>query len=115
MNFEIVPDGHGFIVSGELDLSGQPAFARAFADVLHVGGPVTVDMRKLKFMDSSGIQTIIAAARLTEDGCIVLHGVHDEVQKVVDLTQIDHLPNLHIMPCTIGVPPEDRVPLPDSG
>jgi anti-anti-sigma factor len=103
MAFEIVPDGHGFILSGELDISGSIAVARAFADVLHVGGPVTVDMRQLKFMDSSGIQTIVAAARAIEKGCVVLHGVHDEVQKVVELVKIDHLSNLHVMPCTIGV------------
>jgi anti-anti-sigma factor len=102
-SFEIVPDGHGFILSGELDTSGSIAVARAFADVLHIGGPVTVDLRQLKFMDSSGIQTIVAAAKANENGCIILHGIHDEVQKVVELTKIDHLSNLHVVPCTIGV------------
>jgi anti-anti-sigma regulatory factor len=57
-------------------------------------------------MDSSGVQTIIAAAKLAPDACIVLHGVHDEVQRVVELTGIDAaLPNLHIIPCTVGVQP----------
>jgi anti-anti-sigma factor len=106
--FEIVPDGHGFILSGELDMVGAPAFAEAFAEVIHIGGPVTVDMRQLKFMDSSGIQAIIAASKAAgDDTCIVLHGVHDEVQKIVELTKIGHFPNLHIMPCTIGVPPDE--------
>jgi anti-anti-sigma regulatory factor len=79
-DFRIIPDGHGFIVSGELDMAHEGDFAAAFADVLHSGGPVTVDMRQLVFMDSSGIKTIIAAAKASED-CIVLHGVHDEVQR----------------------------------
>ena len=70
-----------------------------------VGGPVTVDMRPLKFMDSSGIQTIIAAAKLAPEACIVLHGVHDEVHRVVELTGIEVLPNLHVIPCTVGVQP----------
>jgi anti-anti-sigma factor len=105
-NFEITPDGHGFIVSGELDMANTVEFAAAFSEALPVGGPCTVDMRPLKFMDSSGIQTIIAAAKLAPDACIILHGVHDEVQKVVELTGIDRvLPNLHIMPCTVGVQP----------
>jgi anti-anti-sigma factor len=61
-------------------------------------------MRPLRFMDSSGIQTIIAAAKLAPDACIVLHGVHDEVRKVVELTGIEAtIPNLHVIPCTIGV------------
>jgi anti-anti-sigma factor len=104
-HFEIVPDGHGFILSGDLDMSSTVAFADAFRDALPVGGPVSVDMRKLKFMDSSGIQVVIAAARSAPEACIVLHGVHDEVQKVVKITGIDGLPNLHVIPCTIGVPP----------
>ena len=60
--FEIIPDGHGFIVSGELDLANAREFAAAFREALPVGGPVTIDMRQLKFMDSSGINTIVAAA-----------------------------------------------------
>jgi anti-anti-sigma factor len=103
--FDITPDGHGFIVSGELDLANASAFAVAFRDALPVGGPCTVDMRPLRFMDSSGIQTIIAASKLAPNACIVLHGVHDEVQKVVELTGIEALPNLHVIPCTIGVQP----------
>jgi anti-anti-sigma factor len=102
--FEITPDGHGFIVSGELDLANVASFAVAFREALPAGGPVTVDMRPLRFMDSSGIQTIIAAARLAPDACIILHGVHDEVQRVLELTGIDAtIPNLHVMPCTVGV------------
>jgi anti-sigma B factor antagonist len=107
MAFEIIPDGHGFILSGELDMAHATEFADAFRDVLPAGriaGPVTVDMRQLTFMDSSGIQVIVAAAKNAREACIVLHGLHDEVQKIVDVTQIDKaLPNLHVMPCTVGV------------
>ncbi len=103
--FEIIPDGHGFIVSGELDLANAREFTAALRDALPIGGPVTVDMRPLRFMDSSGIQTIVAAARVAPDACIVLHGVHDEVEKVVTLTGIEVIRNLHVVPCTVGVPP----------
>ena len=44
-------------------MSHGAEFAAAFADALHHGGPVTIDMRQLVFMDSSGIKTIIAVAR----------------------------------------------------
>ena len=104
-NFEITPDGHGLIVAGELDLGNAREFAAVFREALPVGGPCTVDMRPLKFMDSSGVQTIIAATKLGPDACIVLHGIHDEVHKVVELTGIEALPNLHVIPCTIGVQP----------
>ena len=101
--FEIIPDGHGFIVSGELDLANAREFAAAFREALPVGGPVTIEMRQLKFMDSSGINTIVAAAKLAPSTCIVLHGVHDGVQMVVELTGIEALPNLKVIPCTIGL------------
>jgi anti-anti-sigma factor len=104
-NFEITPDGHGFIVSGELDLANAASFAVAFREALPAGGPCTVDMRPLRFMDSSGVQTIVAAAKFAPDACIVLHGVHDEVRKVVEITRLDAIPNLHVIPCTIGVQP----------
>jgi hypothetical protein len=56
-------------------------------------------------LDSSGIHAIVAAVKLVPDACIVLHGVHDEVQKVVEVTGIEAVPNLHVIPCTIGVQP----------
>jgi anti-anti-sigma regulatory factor len=51
----ITPHGHGSILFGELDMAGAPEFAEVFADVLGYGGPVSIDMRQLTFMDSSGI------------------------------------------------------------
>jgi anti-sigma B factor antagonist len=105
-NFKITPDGHGFIVSGELDLANAREFAAAFREALPVGGPCTVDMRPLTFLDSSGIQTIVAAAKLAPNACIVLHGVHDEVQKVVEMTGVAAMPNLHVIHCTVGVQPD---------
>jgi anti-anti-sigma factor len=105
-DFEMVPDGHGFILSGELDLANAVEFATALQENLRIGGPMTVDMRKQKFMDSSGIQAIVAAASRAPEACIILHGVRDEVQKIVTITGIDRAPNLHIMPCTVGVHPE---------
>ncbi|MCD6022410.1 MAG: hypothetical protein K0R20_2120 [Actinomycetia bacterium] len=104
-NFEITPDGHGFIVSGELDMANARAVAIAFREALPSGGPCTVDIWPLKLMDSSGIQTIVAAAKLAPNAYIVLHGDHDKVHRVVEITGIDALPNLHVIPCTIGLQP----------
>ena len=104
-DFEMIPDGHGFILSGELDLANAVEFAAALRENIPIGGPVTIDMRKLRFMDSSGIQAIVAAAKVSSEACIILHGVHDEVQKVVTVTGIDRAPNLHVIPCTVGVQP----------
>jgi anti-anti-sigma factor len=102
MAFAITPDGHGFILQGELDMASEREFAAAFAQVRGSGGPVTVDVRQLRFMDSSAIKVIVAAAKDAPDDCIILHGVHDAVWKVVEITGIEQLPNLHVVPCTSG-------------
>lgn len=103
--FDMIPDGHGLILSGELDLANAVEFAAALREYIPIGGPITIDMRKLKFMDSSGIQAIVSAANASSEACIILHGVHDEVQKVVTITGIDRAPNLHVVPCSVGVQP----------
>ena len=112
MAFAITSDGHGFILEGELDMAGEREFASAFDMVLGFGGPATVDMRKLQFMDWSGIKVIIAAAKGALDARIILHGVHDSVQKVVEMTGIDQIPNLHVMPVASASPPRPRQPPP---
>ena len=35
-------------------------------------------------------------------GCIILHGAHNGVQKVIDMMGVGQAPNLHIIPCTLG-------------
>jgi anti-anti-sigma factor len=92
MAFAITSDGHGFILHGELDMASEREFAAAFDAVLGSGAPVTVDMRQLRFIDSSGIKVIIAAAKAASDACIILHGVHDSVQRVVHMTGSSRFP-----------------------
>jgi anti-anti-sigma factor len=103
MAFAITSDGHGFILHGELDMANEQELAAAFDAVMGSGAPVTVDMRQLQVMDSSGIKVIIAAAKAAPSACIILHGVHDSVQRVVHMTRIEEVPNLHVMPCGVGV------------
>ena len=103
MAFAITSDGHGLILHGALDMANERELAAAFDAVLGSGAPVTVDMRQLRFMDSSGIKVIIAAAKAAPDACIILHGVHDSVQRVVHMTRIEQVPNIHVVPCVVGV------------
>jgi anti-anti-sigma factor len=103
-DFKIEPDGHGFMLSGELDMSCSEDFKLALGRLISHGGPVSIDMRHLRFMDSSGIAVILAGAReAPEDSCITLHGVHDTVERVVGVTGIEAVPNLHVISCTVGL------------
>lgn len=55
-------DGAHLAVSGEIDVVTAPQFEAALREQL-AAGPVRVDLRKLSFMDSSGIRVLDAILR----------------------------------------------------
>ena len=90
--------------SGEMDLATAEGFTSALQPWIEAGGPVTVDLSEVTFMDSTGIHAVIEAARALGDrGCIIIHGAHDGIQKVFELTMLDSVPNVHIIPCMVLV------------
>jgi anti-anti-sigma factor len=108
-----VPGGNGFHVlrngtamfhlTGELDMAGRPVLDEAIGDAVAAGGPILLDLSDVSFMDSTGINAILAAAKRLPSGCIILHGLRGEPQKVLDLTDVGSLPVLHVVPCTAKV------------
>ncbi len=56
--FELVDDGVGLAVVGDLDMATAPELARALADL---GPELIVDMSQCSFMDSSGISVVVEA------------------------------------------------------
>jgi len=88
--------------SGEIDLATAESFVSALGPWVEAGGPVTVDLSKVTFMDSTGIHAVIGAAEALGDrGCIIIHGAHDGIQKVFELTMLDSVPNIHVIPCEV--------------
>lgn len=105
-NFGVMSEGpRAFFLDGELDLATVPLMSTAIEDAVARGGPLSIDMTAVTFVDSTGIGAILKAAADLPSGCIVLHGVHDGVQKVVDLMGVGHSSNLHIIPCILGSHP----------
>jgi anti-anti-sigma factor len=103
-DFGIRADGpHMFSVSGELDIATVPLMNVAIAHAVSQGGPITIDVSFLTFMDSTGVGAILKSAKELASGCIVLHGVHDEVGRVIELMGVDGArQNLHVIPCPAG-------------
>jgi len=90
--------------SGEIDLATAEGFAKALQPLIEAGGPVTVDLSKVTFMDSTGVHALIrSATALGDRGCIIVHGAHDGIQKVFELTMLDSVSNIHVIPCTVLV------------
>jgi anti-anti-sigma factor len=95
-----------FFLSGELDMATVPIMNVALGDAVSRGGPITIDLADLTFMDSSGVGAIIGSVKDLPSGCIILHGAHDGVGKVLDLMGVQRgIPNLHVMPCVEGGDP----------
>ena len=90
--------------SGEIDLAVAEEVSSALQAWVGAGGPVTVDLSEVTFMDSTGIHAVIEAAKALGDrGCIIIHGAHGGIQKVLELTMLDEVPNVHIIPCMVLV------------
>jgi anti-sigma B factor antagonist len=93
-----------FFLDGELDIATVPSMTAALGSSIGEGGPLTLDLSGLTFIDSSGVAAILKAGNdHLPNGCVVLHGVHDATQRVVDLMGVEKTTNIHILPCLVAV------------
>jgi anti-anti-sigma factor len=84
------PDGVLLKVVGELDLVSEPVLNRALEQT--GGRAATLDLSELAFMDSTGLRTLLGAARTHPN--VTLQGpLQAPVQRLLELTQtLDILP-----------------------
>jgi anti-sigma B factor antagonist len=91
--------------AGELDMATAGAMHSALEPWTRAGGPVTVDLSEVSFMDCTGIHALLkAASALGDRGCIIVHGAHGSAKRVLDITGIDAEPNIHVIGCTVLAP-----------
>lgn len=85
-------------VGGELDISTAPVLSEALEPAVERGGVVTLDVRDLAFMDSSGLRLLIEAARRLEGrGKLVLRSPGATVRRVLEVSGvIGQLPTLEV-------------------
>lgn len=80
-------------VAGELDLANAATLADVLERLAADGAaPITVDMRELEFIDSTGIAVLVAANRRLNDGVDRLRMVRSTasgVQRVMEVTGLD--------------------------
>jgi anti-anti-sigma factor len=91
--------------SGEIDMATIDGFEAALAPSVHAGGPVTIDLSRVTFIDSTCIHALIrACAALGDRGCIILHGVHGSLMRVLEITGVARsIHNLHVIECLVLV------------
>ena len=87
-------DGNAAVVSlcGELDLSGVDR-AREAIEEAHAGstGLLVLDLSKLDFVDSTGLEVMLRAARRARDDGrrLVVRKPSEYVRRLLELTAID--------------------------
>jgi anti-sigma B factor antagonist len=92
-------DATGLELSGTLDLATEHEARAALEPHLHPGAEVTVDLRALTFMDSTGLNLIgEALATLGDDGRMTLRGATGIVRKVLAVSGLADRPNITILP-----------------
>ena len=102
--FDIVRYGPNmYFVGGELDMATAPMLEAALEDSIAQGGLILLDLSAVGFVDSMGMRGIVQLARQLRSGCIVLHGIQEQVSKVFELVRLADQPNLHIDACAAGV------------
>jgi len=81
-------------VSGEIDLYTAPALREAaLAALRQHGTTLRIDLRDVTFMDSTGIEVLLATRRRAEleGGSLTLCCLRPAVRRVIEVTGLDRL------------------------
>jgi anti-sigma B factor antagonist len=77
------------VVEGELDISTAPEFDATMADVeREVAGTLLLDLDRLRFLDSTGLRSLLSARRRAEAAGrrLWLANLPPDVERVLDVT-----------------------------
>jgi anti-sigma B factor antagonist len=73
-------------IAGEIDIDSAPTVDAALRSMVELGGRITVDLAAVTFIDSSGIRSLLSAARgLDGRGMLVLHHPGPFVVRVLEV------------------------------
>jgi anti-sigma B factor antagonist len=85
------------LLDDALDAQGAKEFRRSMEAEVKDRESVLIDLRNVRFMDSSGLGAILGCLRLIEGGGggLKLCGLGPEVRKAVELVRMDRLVDVH--------------------
>ncbi len=92
-------DGDGtLLLEGELDLATVPRLRRAFEEHRPAAGDLTLDVSRLSFIDSSGLQELLDLSAMLGAGTIVLRKPSSSLRKLLRITGLDHTDRIKFEP-----------------
>jgi anti-sigma B factor antagonist len=95
---ETTEEPFGLRLSGEIDMATAPALEAALLVALAAGRPVTLDMKDVTFIDSSGLKVIVsAAAESTSTEPLTVLEPSAVVLRVLELFGAERVPNIRVV------------------
>lgn len=80
------------VVTGEIDLAVKEQFWAACEGALAFGRPLVIDLLGTTYLDSSGLEVIVRAARRVGDaGRVHLRCVSPLIRRVLEITGVDRV------------------------
>ncbi|HEX2024969.1 MAG TPA: STAS domain-containing protein [Actinomycetota bacterium] len=97
LNVERMDEPRGLRLEGELDLATVGEVEAALQELVRQGGDITLDVRELRFMDSSAVQLLIRTSQGLDDrGRVVLDHPAHSVRRLIAVMGLDRIPNLEV-------------------
>jgi len=98
LDIEPTEDPEGFRVGGDLDVSTVGALADALEPAVEGGGDLTLHLGAVRFVDSTGLQLLMQAARRLEGrGRLILVSPQPRVRLLFDYVLLDRRANVEIV------------------
>lgn len=92
-----LPDGDGFALAGTLDLGTAEDARRSIEPAWRPGAEITLDLTRLEFMDSTGLNLIVETLRaLGDDGRLVVRVPRGIVRRILRVSGLERRPNLTV-------------------
>ena len=90
----------GLRFAGEIDITNSDAVAQSVRLALADSGDPHLDLSRLSFCDISGIRALVDLAMGLDRGrTMLLHGLPDQLQRVMRVTGWSGLPSLELCAC----------------
>ena len=84
-------------LDGEIDMHSIPRLEAAFADVVAAGGPISVDMANVTFIDSAGLHFLArVAGSMNGAAPLALLNVPPRVLRVMEIVGMTELPSIEL-------------------
>ncbi|MEQ1515700.1 MAG: STAS domain-containing protein [Usitatibacteraceae bacterium] len=79
------------VLSGEVDMHSSPAVRKAMLELIKLGAPIVVDLSAVKYMDSSGVATLVEGLQNAKKvgQAFVLAAPTGSVLGVIKLARLD--------------------------